>query len=426
MSFRWLRPTLLTGSSRSAGRDTDVPVKVSVIVPVYNPGERILRVIHSLDRQTLPADEFEAVFIDDGSTDGTGERLDRLAAQRPNMRVTHVPNSGWPSRPRNLGIDLACGDYVLFMDHDDELGDDALRRAYDFAVRHGSDVVVGKEVAVGRSALDSEMWRRNIARASIVEDRLLELLTAHRLFRREFLLTHDIRFPERIGLLEDNPFALKSYLRADVVSVLADYPVYRWIVEAENNSRRLLSTESYLANICECLDLVEAHTSPGPERDTMLLRWLEASLAGSIGPRMLRTPAELWPSWLDDVRTILEERFPSRLDALVPPMRRLRLAAARNGDLEAVVALARFEEGTGAHATALGFDWQSGVLQVRAEGHPARPERPADGVRTGRRADRTAAATTGGPLCHGRPAGRHRSRGGSNRRAEGAAPHQPG
>ena len=279
-----------------------MPVKVSVIVPVYNPGERILRVIHSLDRQTLPADEFEAVFIDDGSTDGTGERLDRLAAQRPNMRVTHVPNSGWPSRPRNLGIDLACGDYVLFMDHDDELGDDALRRAYDFAVRHGSDVVVGKEVAVGRSALDSEMWRRNIARASIVEDRLLELLTAHRLLRREFLLTHDIRFPERIGLLEDNPFALKSYLRADVVSVLADYPVYRWIVEAENNSRRLLSTESYLANICECLDLVEAHTSPGPERDTMLLRWLEASLAGSIGPRMLRTPAELWPSWLDDVR----------------------------------------------------------------------------------------------------------------------------
>src|SRR4051812_33479553 len=212
----------------------------------------------------MPADEFEAVFVDDGSTDGTGERLDRLAARRPNMRVAHIENSGWPSRPRNIGIGLSRGEYVFFMDHDDELGDDALRRVYEFASLHGSDVVVGKEVAVGRTALDSDLFRRNVGQASIVADRLLDLLTVHRLFRRDLLLKHEIRFPERVGQLEDHPFALKSFLKAGVVSVLADYPVYTWIVSDENNSRRTPPPETYFANIRDCVDLVAAHTSPGP------------------------------------------------------------------------------------------------------------------------------------------------------------------
>ena len=342
-------------------------VKVSVIVPVYNPGDRILRVIRSLDRQTMGTHDFEAVFVDDGSTDGTADRLHRLAAQRPNMRVARMPNSGWPSWPRNVGIGLARGDYLLFMDHDDELGDDALRRAYDFAVLHGSDVVIGKEVAVGRSALESEMWRRNVPRASIVQHQLLSLLTVHRLFRRKLLLTHDIRFPERVGLLEDQPFALKSYLTADTVSVLADYPVYRWIVQEGTSSQRQPNLETAHANIRECVDLVESYTSSGPERDAMLGRWL-GSLADSVGPRLLRRPAESWSKWLNDVRRLVEERFPARLDALATPIQRIRLAALRAGDLDALVALAQFEQGPSVRARTLGFDWHGGVLGVRAMG----------------------------------------------------------
>ncbi|NHC15165.1 glycosyltransferase family 2 protein [Motilibacter deserti] len=343
-------------------------VKVSVVVPVHNPGDRILRVMRSLDRQTLPADEFEAILVDDGSTDGTAERLGRIAAHRPYVRLARLEGSGWPSWPRNLGIELASGEYVLFMDHDDELGDDALRRAYDYAVANGSDVVIGKEVAVGRSALDSRMFRHNVARASILEHRLLDLLTVHRLFRREFLLAHRIRFPERVGLLEDHPFALKSFLEADVVSILADYPVYKWIVSDENNSRQTPQTETYFANIRECLDLVESHTSPGPERDAMMLRWLQGSVAGSIGPRMLTRPEGHWREWVDAVRTILEERFPRRLDELAAPMHRLRLAVGRAGDLDAVLALARFEQGSAVRAEASSYVWVDGALQVRARG----------------------------------------------------------
>jgi poly(ribitol-phosphate) beta-N-acetylglucosaminyltransferase len=85
-------------------------VKVSVVVPVYNPGANIDDLLRSLAAQSLPADEYEAIFVDDGSTDGTGARLDALAAEQPNVRVEHIPNSGWPGRPRNVGTDLARGD----------------------------------------------------------------------------------------------------------------------------------------------------------------------------------------------------------------------------------------------------------------------------------------------------------------------------
>src|SRR3954462_10078084 len=105
-------------------------IKVSVVVPVYNPGRHIERLLASLRRQSLPADEFEVIFVDDGSTDGTRERLDALAAEIANFQVIAIPRSGWPGRPRNVGIDAARGEYVQFVDNDDELGNEALERLW--------------------------------------------------------------------------------------------------------------------------------------------------------------------------------------------------------------------------------------------------------------------------------------------------------
>src|SRR5689334_10457525 len=94
---------------------TNVP-KVSVVVPAYNPGPHIEKLVSSLLRQSLPAEEFEVVIVDDGSTDETPARLDELAAAHPHFQVLHIENSGWPSRPRNLGIERARGEYVFFAD----------------------------------------------------------------------------------------------------------------------------------------------------------------------------------------------------------------------------------------------------------------------------------------------------------------------
>lgn len=121
-----------------------MPVKVSVIVPVYNPGAYIEDCIASLLRQSLPPDEYEVLFVDDGSTDGTPARLDAVAAEHPRVTVVHQENSGWSGKPRNVGIAAAEGEYVMFVDNDDYLGDEALERMYDYGVANDADVVVGK------------------------------------------------------------------------------------------------------------------------------------------------------------------------------------------------------------------------------------------------------------------------------------------
>ena len=125
-------------------------LKVSVIVPVYNPGNNIDDCIESLLGQSLDPAEYEIVFVDDGSTDETPARLDELSAQHPNVRVEHIPNSGWPGRPRNLGMDMARGEYVYFVDNDDWLGKGALNRLYNRAQRDEADIVIGKVVGEGK------------------------------------------------------------------------------------------------------------------------------------------------------------------------------------------------------------------------------------------------------------------------------------
>ena len=105
--------------------------KVTVVVPVYNPGEDIRRGVDSLLSQTMPGGELEVVFVDDGSTDETPALLDRLADEHAHIRVIHQQNSGWPGQPRNVGMDAAAGTYVMFMDSDDALGVEAMQRMYD-------------------------------------------------------------------------------------------------------------------------------------------------------------------------------------------------------------------------------------------------------------------------------------------------------
>lgn len=175
-----------------------MPVKVSVIVPVHNPGPAIEDCVASLLRQSLPPDAYEVIFVDDGSTDATPARLDALAAEDPRVRVIHQENSGWAGKPRNVGIDASRGEYVMFVDDDDHLGDEALERMYAYGVANDADVVVGKMAGKGR-AVPVELFRTNRPRASVEDAPLIDSLTPHKMVRRAFLVRTGLRFPEGGG-----------------------------------------------------------------------------------------------------------------------------------------------------------------------------------------------------------------------------------
>src|SRR3954467_12875256 len=103
------RPDAETGGTPSSRAGAGGP-DVSVVVPVYND-PLVEQAIASALGQTLRS--VEVVVVDHGSTDGTGELLDRTAAREPRVRAFHLPdNEGGPGRPLNAGMDAAKGRYI--------------------------------------------------------------------------------------------------------------------------------------------------------------------------------------------------------------------------------------------------------------------------------------------------------------------------
>ncbi|MDR2888319.1 MAG: glycosyltransferase [Lachnospiraceae bacterium] len=90
--------------------------KISIIIPVYNAKEYLSRCLTSVCGQTYQ--ELEIICVDDGSTDGSGEVVDRFAETDPRIRVIHQKNGG-ESHARNIGLQASSGEYIGFMDCDD-------------------------------------------------------------------------------------------------------------------------------------------------------------------------------------------------------------------------------------------------------------------------------------------------------------------
>ncbi len=352
------------GSARPA--EDGARLKVSVVVPVYNPGAHIDPLLDSLAAQSLPAAEFEAIFVDDGSTDDTPARLDRLAADRPNVRVIHQQNSGWPGQPRNVGIEAARGEYVFFSDNDDWFGAEALERLYAMAQRTGADVVIGKMAGHNRG-VPRELFRRTVERATLADTPLIDSLTPHKLFRRAFLDTAGLRFPEGKRRLEDHVFVVRAYFAADRIAVLSDYVCYHHIgrSDASNAGFTDIHPPSYYGYVRETLDVIEANTAPGALRDRLLRRFLRQEMLGRLdGRRVLTYDADYRMSLFTEVQRLARERFPETVDAGLPGRQRLLARVVRTGGLEDVLRLAAWSADVRARPRLTGLRWTDGVLEV--------------------------------------------------------------
>lgn len=341
-------------------------MKVSVVVPVYNPGAAIERCIDSLRRQTMPAEDVEVVFVDDGCTDDTPALLDRLAEQEPNMRVIHEENSGWAGKPRNVGVDAARGDYVQFLDQDDMLGRDALHRLHAMGARNRSDIVLGKVVSDFRG-VPHVVFRDNVERCTVRDFPLVSSLTPHKMFRRAFLLDHGLRFPEGRRRLEDQLFMMKSYLAADVVSIVGDYPCYYYLRREDkgNAGSTWIEPKSYYANLREVLDVVVAGTDPGELRNDLLRRFYRTELLRRLSePVMLRWPEDYRRRLFAEIREVVRERFDDEVAAGLPPLTRARAALVQADRLDAMVDLARRCAQIQAVAKVRAATWVEGRLQL--------------------------------------------------------------
>ncbi len=347
-------------------------VKVSVVVPVYNPGSNMDDLVRSVLDQSLPADEYEAIFVDDGSTDGTGERLDALAREHDRIRVDHIPNSGWPGRPRNVGTDMARGEFVLYVDNDDYLAPEALERLYAKATADGADIVVGKVVGHDKFVA-RELFTEDRAGVTVEWPPLIRLLSPHKLFRTAFLHEHGIRFPEGRRRLEDHVFVMKAFFAAeDRISILAGYPCYHWMLRPakDNASFGKMDPEAYFGNLREVVDIIEANVEPGSrEWRRLLAHWYRSKVLWRLtGAVFLRRDPEFNRQIYDECRAITLERFPAAIDPWLPFALRVRSHLLRAGDLDGIYAFARFEASLRARVRLVGRTATSIDIQAQLRG----------------------------------------------------------
>ena len=173
--------------------DNTLPL-ISIIVPVYNVEKYIEKCILSISEQTYK--NIEIIAIDDGSTDNSGKLLDTLAEKDKRIKVIHKENAG-VSAARNDGIDISCGEYIVFVDGDDYISDDYVEYMLDLA-KSGADFCLSTKCYTKNTELQIE--NDNIKQNSPAEATALLLSCKvivgcwNKIYKRSFLNENNIKF----------------------------------------------------------------------------------------------------------------------------------------------------------------------------------------------------------------------------------------
>ncbi|MEU4233400.1 glycosyltransferase family 2 protein [Nonomuraea sp. NPDC026600] len=331
-------------------------VKVSVIVSVHNPGSRADSCIRSVLEQSMPADDYEVIFVDDGSMDGIAERLDTVAAVRRNVRVLHLPHTGSPMRGRNVGMAAAKGDYIYLMEQGDRLERDALLSMYERAVETDADVLVGRLVRDTGPPVTA--FVRNRGRADLLRDRLLCLLTPHKLYRRAFLEEHELGFPVPGGQVAEQAFSVRAYLQAKVVAVLADQ-ICCHIGERDEPEE---DPRAAVAELRSLLAAIDAYVGDGRQRDRMYGHWFRSTVLKPLLTSRFAASSVDRGMHFRLIRQLVLDSFPERLDKYLPVQLRVVAAFVRAGRLDQLVVLANSSRRAGLRADLSEVRWDAQVL----------------------------------------------------------------
>ena len=212
---------------------------VSIIVPIYNAEKYLDSCIQSVLRQTYT--NWELILVDDGSTDKSGRIAEEYGFADERITVFHQKNLG-VSLARNQGIDEATGNYVVFLDADDELIEDCLAKTVNIAEETNADVVAGRSCENQELFQDRIIWTGAEALENSLKDHLFTYSACAKLIRREFI--GKTRFTPDIRINEDSYFVFQLLCKQNVF-VLTNDVIYFYRANSESSSRTVFSEKYF-------------------------------------------------------------------------------------------------------------------------------------------------------------------------------------
>ena len=215
---------------------------LSIIVPVYNTAPFLLACIESILSQDFTS--FDLILIDDGSTDNSGIICDDFARKDSRIHVFHKKNEG-VSSARNLGLDNAYGEWVYFVDSDDQILPEGLRTLVN-GISEDVDIVLGGYERYDESGTLFYKINDQITTLLSKKESLITLYETHglyynflsygciRLLRNRIIQDNQLRFNTSLKNKEDTLFLTEYICLSNGITHFTTHPVYRYNERADS------------------------------------------------------------------------------------------------------------------------------------------------------------------------------------------------
>ena len=231
---------------------------VEIIVPNFNNAAYISQCLTSVREQTYA--NWTCHVVDDGSDDESESIITRYTSEDARIRLTRLEKRSGVSAARNFGIDKCRSDFVIFLDADDLLDRDQIKRLVEVALRSKSDVVRAKHWLFEQEGdkkpnIGDEIWAGPLSGVCLknAPGMVFYFSSWNTLIRRS-ILGDKIRFPENVVLGEDRIFNMKMLMAARAITQISDR-LYHWRRRKEDprqaTTRLLQSIDEIATSISE-------------------------------------------------------------------------------------------------------------------------------------------------------------------------------
>lgn len=201
-------------------------VALSVVVPVHNAAPYLEACLQSLRAQE--GISFEVLLVNDASTDNSAEICNETVAKDDRFKLIDIKKNVGVAAARNLGISIAIGEYIGFVDPDDVIGKEYFRAMYNRAIESNSEIVVNYRIEridpsdkiIGRKFAGINKERAGLTFRDKIRIASSTGITWNKIYKREFLQENNIYFPEIKTMGTDNYFTWLSLAMAGKVSSL--------------------------------------------------------------------------------------------------------------------------------------------------------------------------------------------------------------